>query len=168
MTVAALRFTRSAKERILKAGGETLTLDQLAMRAPTGTNTILLRGRRNTREAVKHFGMGPHKHKKPYTISKGRKVRRAHFFLSHRTFTQHSISLSTVRTCPWSSQVSWFQGLKILSLECQFHGSRPWSRIMHILFSPTFHTVYEYAANVVHYFTVLDSTRGEKSMQKNQ
>ena len=75
LSVAALRFTAAAKERILKAGGETLTLDQLAIRAPTGSNTILLRGKRNTREAVKHFGMGPHKHKKPYTTSKGRKVR---------------------------------------------------------------------------------------------
>ncbi|KAJ8086097.1 hypothetical protein AAF712_008293 [Marasmius tenuissimus] len=73
ITVAALRFTQSAKERILAAGGEVLTLDQLALRAPTGSNTVLLRGKRNTREAVKHFGMGPHKHKKPYTISKGRK-----------------------------------------------------------------------------------------------
>ncbi|CDO74156.1 hypothetical protein BN946_scf185043.g207 [Trametes cinnabarina] len=77
VSVAALRFTHAAKERILKAGGEVLTLDQLALRAPTGSNTILLRGKRNTREAVKHFGMGPHKHKKPYTISKGRKFERA-------------------------------------------------------------------------------------------
>lgn len=57
-TIAALKFTQAAKERILKAGGEVLTLDQLAMRAPTGSNTVLLRGKRNTREAVKHFGMG--------------------------------------------------------------------------------------------------------------
>ncbi|KIJ19828.1 hypothetical protein PAXINDRAFT_166053, partial [Paxillus involutus ATCC 200175] len=77
LSVAALRFTQAAKERILKAGGEALTLDQLALRAPTGSNTVLLRGRRNTREAVKHFGMGPHKHKKPYTVSKGRKFERA-------------------------------------------------------------------------------------------
>jgi hypothetical protein len=35
-----------------------MTLDQLALRSPTGTNTVLLRGRRNTREAVKHFGAG--------------------------------------------------------------------------------------------------------------
>lgn len=75
LSIAALRFTTSAKERILKAGGEALTLDQLALRAPVGSNTILLRGKRSTREAVKHFGMGPHKHKKPFTISKGRKVR---------------------------------------------------------------------------------------------
>lgn len=58
LTVAALRFTRGAKERILNAGGEVLTLDQLALRAATGSNTLLLRGKRNTREAVKHFGMG--------------------------------------------------------------------------------------------------------------
>ena len=75
LSVAALRFTRAAKDRIIKAGGEALTLDQLALRAPTGANTVLLRAKRNTREVVKHFGMGPHKHKKPYTTSKGRKVR---------------------------------------------------------------------------------------------
>ncbi|KZV71391.1 60S ribosomal protein L18 [Peniophora sp. CONT] len=76
LSVAALRFTASARERILKAGGETLTLDQLATRAPTGSNTVLIRGKRNSRESVKHFGMGPHKHKRPHTISKGRKFER--------------------------------------------------------------------------------------------
>ena len=45
---------------ILAAGGEILTLDQLALRAPTGSNTLLLRGPKNSREAVKHFGFGPH------------------------------------------------------------------------------------------------------------
>ena len=74
LTIAALRFSRGAKERIIAAGGEAITLDQLALRAPTGSNTVLLRGLRTSREAVKHFGMGPHKHKKPYTISSGRKV----------------------------------------------------------------------------------------------
>ncbi|KJA16106.1 hypothetical protein HYPSUDRAFT_71626 [Hypholoma sublateritium FD-334 SS-4] len=73
VTIAALRFTQSAKERIIAAGGEALTLDQLALRAPTGANTILLRGVKTAREAYKHFGMGPHKNKKPYTTSKGRK-----------------------------------------------------------------------------------------------
>jgi len=56
MSVVALRFTSSARDRILKAGGECLTFDQLALRKPTGSNTILLRGRRTAREAVKHFG----------------------------------------------------------------------------------------------------------------
>ncbi|KAG5645786.1 hypothetical protein DXG03_005323 [Asterophora parasitica] len=77
LTVAALRFTRGARERILNAGGEVLTLDQLALRSPTGANTVLLRGVKNSREANKHFGMGPHKNKKPYTISKGRKFEQA-------------------------------------------------------------------------------------------
>ncbi|CAJ2502778.1 Uu.00g101720.m01.CDS01 [Anthostomella pinea] len=77
MTIAALRFTATARARILATGGECLTLDQLALRAPTGSNTLLLRGPKNAREAVKHFGMGPHKHKKPYVQSKGRKFEKA-------------------------------------------------------------------------------------------
>lgn len=63
LSIAALRFTATARARIEKAGGEILTLDQLALRAPTGSNTLLLRGPKNAREAVKHFGMGPHSHK---------------------------------------------------------------------------------------------------------
>ncbi|KAL8686293.1 MAG: hypothetical protein Q9218_007205, partial [Villophora microphyllina] len=63
LTVAALRFTATARARIEKAGGECLTLDQLALRAPTGGNTLLVRGPKNAREAVKHFGFGPHKGK---------------------------------------------------------------------------------------------------------
>ncbi|KAA6413037.1 MAG: 60S ribosomal L18-A [Lasallia pustulata] len=77
VTVAALRFTSTARARIEKAGGECLTLDQLALRAPTGSNTLLLRGPKNAREAVKHFGFGPHSHKKPYVESKGRKFEKA-------------------------------------------------------------------------------------------
>jgi large subunit ribosomal protein L18e len=77
LSVAALHFTKTAKARILKAGGECLTLDQLALRAPTGSNTILIRGAKNARESVKHFGFGPHKNKKPYVRSKGRKFERA-------------------------------------------------------------------------------------------
>lgn len=77
LNIAALRFTSTARARIEKAGGECLTFDQLAMRAPTGSNVVLLRGPKNAREAVKHFGFGPHKHKKPYVESKGRKFERA-------------------------------------------------------------------------------------------
>jgi len=77
ISVAALHITKSAKARILKAGGQVLTLDQLALCAPTGSNTILLRGPKNSREAVKHFGMGPHKHAKPYVRAKGRKFEKA-------------------------------------------------------------------------------------------
>jgi len=86
LSIAALRFTRSAKERILNAGGEALTLDQLALRSPTGSNTILLRGPKNSREAFKHFGMGPHKNKKPYVTSKGRKFERGRGRRKSRAF----------------------------------------------------------------------------------
>ena len=44
LTVCALRVTEGARARILKAGGEVLTFDQLALRAPRGENTILLQG----------------------------------------------------------------------------------------------------------------------------
>ncbi|PSK46412.1 60S ribosomal protein L18-B [Elsinoe australis] len=77
LSIAATRFTATARARILKAGGEVLTIDQLATRSPTGANTLLLRGPKNAREAVKHFGFGPHSHKKPYVESKGRKFERA-------------------------------------------------------------------------------------------
>ncbi|KAG0670228.1 60S ribosomal protein L18A [Maudiozyma exigua] len=77
VTVAALRFTAGARARITKAGGECITLDQLAVRAPKGQNTLMLRGPRNAREAVRHFGMGPHKNKAPRILSKGRKFERA-------------------------------------------------------------------------------------------
>lgn len=44
MTIAALRFTETARARIVKAGGKCLTLDQLIMTTPTGkfssSNTI--------------------------------------------------------------------------------------------------------------------------------
>ncbi|WVW84607.1 hypothetical protein I302_106641 [Kwoniella bestiolae CBS 10118] len=76
LSIAALKFSTAAKERIVAAGGEAITLDQLALRAPTGSNTVLLRGKRNVREAVKHFG-GPLKGGKPYIASKGRKFEQA-------------------------------------------------------------------------------------------
>ncbi|KAK7344254.1 hypothetical protein VNO77_13655 [Canavalia gladiata] len=80
LKVTALRFTETARARIEKAGGECLTFDQLALRAPLGQNTVLLRGPKNAREAVKHFGPAPgvpHSHTKPYVRSKGRKFERA-------------------------------------------------------------------------------------------
>uniref|UniRef100_A0A0D3GUW8 Large ribosomal subunit protein uL15/eL18 domain-containing protein n=3 Tax=Oryza TaxID=4527 RepID=A0A0D3GUW8_9ORYZ len=80
MKVAALRFTETARARIINAGGECLTFDQLALRAPLGQNTVLLRGPKNAREAVKHFGPAPgvpHSNTKPYVRSKGRKFEKA-------------------------------------------------------------------------------------------
>jgi large subunit ribosomal protein L18e len=79
VSVCALHITDGARARILKNGGECLTFDQLALRAPTGSNTLLLRGARNAREAVKHFGIpgARHSHVKPRVRAKGRKFERA-------------------------------------------------------------------------------------------
>ena len=78
MRVCALRFTRSARARIIGAGGECLTFDQLAMIAPTGKNTFLMRGRKAGREAQKHFGAAgvPGSHTAPRVNSRGAEVGR--------------------------------------------------------------------------------------------
>lgn len=78
LRVCALRFSRDARKRIEGAGGECITFDQLATIAPTGKNTFLLRGRRNGREALKHFGAAgrPGEHAKPYVSSRGAEVSR--------------------------------------------------------------------------------------------
>lgn len=62
-SLAMMRDSILTSHRIIAAGGECITLDELALRAPTGANTYLLRGKKNSREAVRHFGFGPHKHK---------------------------------------------------------------------------------------------------------
>ena len=80
MRVCALRFTQTARQRILKAGGECLTFDQLALIAPTGAGTVLLRGPKLSRESVKHFGRAtgvPQSNTKPFVRSKGRKFEKA-------------------------------------------------------------------------------------------
>lgn len=80
LRICALKVTEAARARILKAGGEIVTFDQLALLAPTGKNTVLLQGRRNAREACKHFGKAPgvpHSYTRPYVRSKGRKFERA-------------------------------------------------------------------------------------------
>ena len=83
LSVCALSFTEGARKRILAAGGECLTFDQLALRAPKGSNTVLLRGPKS-RKALSHFGHStsvnnPHAHNgvKPYVRSKGRKFEKA-------------------------------------------------------------------------------------------
>ena len=79
MKVCALHFTEAARARIIKAGGECITFDQLALRAPTGSNTVLIQGRRNHRESVKHFGTpgAPGSKAQPFVRSKGRKFEKA-------------------------------------------------------------------------------------------
>lgn len=41
VTVAALRFTETARARITKAGGKCLTLDEMIMQTPTGKSYFL-------------------------------------------------------------------------------------------------------------------------------
>ncbi|ORY84347.1 50S ribosomal protein L18e [Protomyces lactucae-debilis] len=67
LSIAALRFTTSARARIEKAGGECLTFDQLAARSPTGSNVVLLRGSR-WRETLRHTNMHPGSHSAPYVL----------------------------------------------------------------------------------------------------
>lgn len=78
LRIAALRFTKSARARIVGAGGEAITFDQLALRAPTGKNTLLLRGRRAGSESAKHFGASgtPGSHAKPRVTSRGAELSR--------------------------------------------------------------------------------------------
>jgi len=84
LTICALKFTEGARAKIVKAGGECLTFDELALRAPKGQNTVILRARKTAREANRHFGHRatpdkPHAHDgvKPYVRSKGRKFEKA-------------------------------------------------------------------------------------------
>lgn len=108
MSVCALRFTATARARIEKAGGECITFDQLALRAPTGSNVILLRGPKNARESVKHFGFGPHSHKASPAISSN--------FDTRTNIPTEAIRREQgpqVRARSWSQTVAWFQGLSL-------------------------------------------------------
>ncbi|WP_411026470.1 hypothetical protein, partial [Salmonella sp. s54395] len=80
LKICALHVTERARGRILKAGGEILTLDQLALRSPRGQNTVLLQGVRTSRKVFRHFGKAPgtpHANTKPYVRCKGRKFEMA-------------------------------------------------------------------------------------------
>eukprot|EP01007_Sphenomonas_quadrangularis_P000824 NODE_1677_length_791_cov_1501.475741_g1401_i0.p2 GENE.NODE_1677_length_791_cov_1501.475741_g1401_i0~~NODE_1677_length_791_cov_1501.475741_g1401_i0.p2 ORF type:complete len:192 (+),score=42.43 NODE_1677_length_791_cov_1501.475741_g1401_i0:63-638(+) len=82
LKVCALGFSQAARDKIVAAKGECLTFDQLALLAPKGSNTILLRGKRFSRETCKHWGAPgvPGSHAKPYTAKanmRGRKHERA-------------------------------------------------------------------------------------------
>merc|ERR1719236_236453 len=80
LSVCALRFTETARARILKAGGECVTFDKLALRAPLGQGTVLLRGPVKARESERHFGKAPGvpgSSTAPYVRAKGRKFEKA-------------------------------------------------------------------------------------------
>jgi len=112
LSIAALRFTATARARVLAAGGEALTLDQLALRTPTGSNTLLLRGPKNAREAVKHFGFGPHKHK----VTRFLGLRLKLVTNQYLTETVCYFEGPQVRACSWSEAVQGFQGVNELEV----------------------------------------------------
>ncbi|XP_076328525.1 ribosomal protein L18 [Tachypleus tridentatus] len=89
LKLCALHVTERARARILKAGGEIMTFDQLALKTPRGKGTVLIQGPRKAREACRHFGKAPgvpHSHTKPYVRSKGRKFERARGRRKSRAF----------------------------------------------------------------------------------
>jgi large subunit ribosomal protein L18e len=78
LNVAALHVTETARSRIVAAGGSCQTIDELIMKSPTGSGTLLLRG--PTMREAKSFGPAPGvpgSHTKPYVRSKGRKFEAA-------------------------------------------------------------------------------------------
>lgn len=79
VTVCALKASETARARIVKHGGEVITFDQLALRAPLGTNTVLIRGRKMNRAACKYWGTPGAKNSttKPKVRSKGNKFEQA-------------------------------------------------------------------------------------------
>merc|ERR1712183_1070863 len=80
LSVCALRFTETARARIVKAGGECITFDKLALRSPVGQGTVLLRGPLKARRAERYFGRAPgvpHSSTAPHVRSKGRKFEKA-------------------------------------------------------------------------------------------
>uniref|UniRef100_H3CRL7 Ribosomal protein L18 n=1 Tax=Tetraodon nigroviridis TaxID=99883 RepID=H3CRL7_TETNG len=79
LKICALRFTDGARRRILKAGGQVMTFDQLALASPKGHGTVLLSGPRKSREVYRRFHalMLIYFSSRPYVRSKGRKFERA-------------------------------------------------------------------------------------------
>lgn len=114
MTVVALRVTATARARIVKAGGEVLTFDQLALRAPTGSNTVLLRGPKNAREAYKHFGAAgvPNSQTKYVLLLLALRIHRDRLadvrVAAVVSQAQGRVQGPQIRACSWPSLSSWF------------------------------------------------------------
>ena len=74
LKVCALKFSEEARSRIEAAGGECMTLDQLAKRSPLGEGTWLVRGKRK-REAFKHYRGLRGDNAKPYILNNNHRAR---------------------------------------------------------------------------------------------
>merc|ERR1711937_850382 len=96
MAVIVGTVTETARARVLAAGGEIITFDQLAQLYPTGSNCMLLRGPRFAREAVRHWAghrggaTGAAGNPAPYVRSKGRKFEKARGRRASRGFKSKS------------------------------------------------------------------------------
>merc|ERR1719389_682885 len=83
MRVCALKFTETVRARIVKAGGECMTFDQLALASPLGQGTVLLRSPQKARTAQKYMGKAPGVpggHTKPLMGNRGQKKNRSRKF----------------------------------------------------------------------------------------
>mmetsp|Transcript_14873 Transcript_14873/g.13349 ORF Transcript_14873/g.13349 Transcript_14873/m.13349 type:complete len:196 (-) Transcript_14873:302-889(-) len=59
LKLCCLKISEPARKRIVAAGGEVLTFDELALREPLGKNTYLLRGPLKARAAYRYFNGAP-------------------------------------------------------------------------------------------------------------
>ena len=55
--ICALRMTERARARVLKAGGEIMTFDQLALKAPKGQQTVIMQGKLLSLASGGHLNM---------------------------------------------------------------------------------------------------------------
>jgi len=79
MKICALRFTESARKRIVAQGGECMTFDELAQKAPLGKNCVLLRPPVKCRVVNRYFGRAPGVPKsttRPYLGARGSSLKR--------------------------------------------------------------------------------------------
>lgn len=65
LRVCCLKMVENARLRVIEAGGQVLTFDELALREPLGKNTCLLRGPFKAGRKWKHFAG------RPYTENRG-------------------------------------------------------------------------------------------------
>merc|ERR1719411_1799758 len=94
LTVAALHVTEKARERILKAGGEIMTLDQLALKAPEGKKHRLASRQKDSSQGQSSL----------WRSWQTRLARQ----------TSGSRQRKEIRTRPWSSCQPWIQKNKYL------------------------------------------------------
>eukprot|EP01070_Trichotokara_eunicae_P009083 Trichotokara_eunicae@DN5972_c0_g1_i1.p1 len=88
LSVCALKFTHTARSRIIKNGGECITFDQLALKSPTGANSVLLKSNYMGRKATKHFGGVPGSMVKPAHVRTSGGGRQ-HATIRHRMSRMH-------------------------------------------------------------------------------